>query len=299
MYEGYSSDADTAAYGGGQLKQVLATVISNAEVMPGANLMWLEAPYISAAAQPGQFVTVRCEDCVLRRPFSVHQVRESQVALLFKVVGKGTGWLSERREGDMVDVLGPLGNGFSFESGAKRLLLVAGGIGIAPLVFVVQRVSSRKQVTLIRGASSSSQLYPFSSRHGRREGGGYLPDEVRLVSVTEDGSMGKGGLVTDFLPEFLEWADQICACGPVDMYKAMTALRCHSEEEERGSNVVRRGLPGDSKLKQCQISLEVRMGCGVGACYGCSIDTRKGMRRVCRDGPIFELEDILWEEVAI
>jgi dihydroorotate dehydrogenase electron transfer subunit len=269
--------------------------------------MWIEAPDIAAAAQPGQFITVRCGDFTLRRPFSVHQVgnnnviaseaKQSQVALLFKIAGKGTLWLSQRQRGEKVDILGPLGKGFSIEPGSKHLLLVAGGIGIAPLVFLMQYASSQHQITLIHGTSTATQLYPFSSAGKRQSKLSPLPNSVQLIPITEDGSMGQKGRATDILPDFLDWADQVYACGPVDMYKAM-ALPLNSSPskgEEKGEGEKRSNL----KLKKCQVSLEVRMGCGFGACYGCTINTKKGLKHICRDGPVFELDDIIWQEVRI
>ena len=244
------------------------------EVMPGINLMWIEVPDIIATAQPGQFVTVRCEGLPLRRPFSIHQADESKIALLFRVVGKGTLWLSQRQRGDKIDLLGPLGRGFSIKQSSRNLLLIAGGIGVAPLVFLAWRSFPQHSVTLIHGASTATQLYPLP-----------LPQGIRFIPVTEDGSIGKGGKATDVLAEFLDRADQIYACGPIDMYKAMVGMLAMSKER--------------SNLKRCQISLEVRMGCGIGACYACTINTKKGLKQVCRDGPIFELDDIMWEEVRI
>jgi len=267
--------------------------------------MWLEAPDIAATAQPGQFITVRCEGLVLRRPLSVHQADSSRIALLFKIVGRGTLWLSQRQRGDKVDIIGPLGNGFSVEPEARNLLLVAGGIGIAPLVFLAQRSAAQHSVTLIYGASMAKELYAFSSlpltfnsplskgegkrRCEERSNLLSLPDSIRFIPVTEDGSMGKEGMVTDILPDFLDWADQVYACGPIDMYKTMLQ-QLHSPSLATSKE--------RSNLK-CQVSLEVRMGCGIGACYGCTINTRKGLKKVCRDGPVFELDDILWEEVSI
>jgi dihydroorotate dehydrogenase electron transfer subunit len=297
--------------------------------MPGVALMWLEAPDIAVAAQPGQFITVRCEDFVLRRPFSIHQVSplsspstgedlgEGEFAILFKVVGKGTRWLSRRKVGDKVDVLGPLGNGFSIPPVIARyevprqsenLLLVAGGIGIAPLCFLAQYASSQHSITLIQGASTAVQSLFLNPSPVKGEGKGEgekrsnllpLPSNVRFISVTEDGSAGRKGVVTDILPDFLDWADQIYACGPLDMYKTMAGLTLNpspSKGEGKGEGEKR---SEESKLRKCQISLEVRMGCGIGACYGCTINTRKGLRKVCHDGPVFELDDILWEEVRI
>jgi len=268
------------------MKQVLCSVASNVEVMPGIHLMWIEAPDIAVAAQPGQFITVRCGDLTLRRPLSVHQVSSREIALLFKVAGKGTLWLSRRQTGEKIDILGPLGKGFSIEPGVRNLLLVAGGIGIAPLVFLMQHASSQHQITLIHGASTAVHLYPFSSAGKKRGELSPLPKEVQFVPVTEDGSMGKKGMATNILPDFLDWADQVYACGPADMYKAM-------------AEISRRAKQNNLKLRKCQVSLEVRMGCGFGACYSCTINTRKGLKQLCRDGPVFELDDIIWQEVKI
>jgi dihydroorotate dehydrogenase electron transfer subunit len=275
------------------MKQALCAITSNVEVMPGIYLMWIEAPYIACSVQPGQFITVRCGDFTLRRPLSIHRVSGGgEIALLFKVTGRGTLWLSQRQTGDRIDILGPLGNGFSIEPGAKNLLLVAGGIGIAPLVFLIQHASSQHRIILIHGVSTAAQLYPSSSlslTHGPSPSEGVgkgkseersklpsLPDGVQFIPVTEDGSMGKKGMATDILPDSLDWADQVYACGPVDMYKAIALI-----------------------APKCQVSLEVRMGCGFGVCYGCTINTRNGSKQVCRDGPVFKLEDIKWQEVRI
>jgi len=282
------------------MKQALCSISSNAEVMPGVHLMWIEAPDLAAVAQPGQFITVRCEGFTLRRPFSIHQVgsnnviasdlpakawqagaKQSQVAILFKVTGKGTLWLSQQEAGHKIDILGPLGKGFAIAPESEKLLLVAGGIGIAPLVFLMQQASSRHQITLIHGATTAAQLFPDAYQ---------LPAisraRVRFITVTEDGSAGQKGKATDVLPDYLDWADQVYACGPVDMYKAMAQMSLRAKR----SNL---------KLKKCQVSLEVRMGCGFGACYCCTINTGKGLQQVCRDGPVFELDDIIWREVSL
>jgi dihydroorotate dehydrogenase electron transfer subunit len=211
---------------------------------------------------------------------------EGEITLLFKVTGKGTLWLSQRQTGESLDILGPLGKGFTIEPKSKHLLLVAGGIGIAPLVFLMQYASSQHQITLIHGASTAAQLYPFSSAAKKRSKLSPLPNGVQFIPVTEDGSMGQKGRATDILPDFLDWADQVYACGPVDMYKAMAKMSLRAKR----SNL---------KLTKCQVSLEVRMGCGFGACYGCTINTQKGLKHICRDGPVFELDDIIWQEVRI
>ena len=235
--------------------------------MPGAHLLWIEAPEIRATARPGQFVMVRCGegyDPLLRRPLSIHRISHKGLALLFAVVGRGTDWLAGRREGETIDLLGPLGNGFSIHPQSKNLLLVAGGIGIAPLIFLADEATSeRHNVTILLGAQRQAQLYPLDS----------IPSKVELHIVTEDGSTGRKGMVTDLLPDFAPHADQIFACGPPSMYIAMMNLEALND-------------------KPTQVSLETRMGCGVGACLGCAIETKEGMRRVCRDGPVFELGEL-------
>jgi dihydroorotate dehydrogenase electron transfer subunit len=287
------------------MKQVLCSISSNAEIIPGIHLMWIESPDIAATAQPGQFITVLCGDLALRRPFSIHRSSpsrgedrgEGEIAILFKVAGKGTLWLSHRKAGQKIDILGPLGKGFAIEPKSERLLLVGGGIGIAPLVFLMQQASAQHQITLIHGAMMAAQLYPFSFAGKKRAGLSPLPKRVQFIPVTEDGSAGQKGKATDVLPDYLDWADQVYACGPVVMYKAMAHSLSSSplKGEDKGDGEKRINV----KLKRCQVSLEVRMGCGFGACYCCTINTRKGLRQVCRDGPVFELDDILWQEVRI
>ena len=262
-------------------KQTLCSVASNLEVMPGVHLMSIEAPNIAGSVLPGQFITVRCGDFTLRRPFSIHQVSPREIAILFKVKGGGTLWLSQRQKHDRIDILGPLGNGFRIEPSAKNLLLVAGGIGIAPLAFLMQYASSRHQMTLIHGAITAAQLYAE-----RYQPPAMNYQNVQIIPVTEDGSTGKKGMATDVMLDFLDRADQVYACGPLEMYKTMAEMS-------------QRAGQSNLKLRKCQVSLEVRMGCGFGACYGCTINTRKGLKQVCSDGPVFELDDIIWQEVRI
>ena len=146
---------------------------------------------------------------------------------------------------------------------------MAGGIGIAPLVFLAdEAVSQGRSVRMLYGTANDKR-YPMN----------LLPPDVELFSATEDGSVGKIGLVTDILPDFLDSADQIFTCGPLPMYKAMAQMS---------------GL----KDKTVQVSLEVVMGCGLGICYGCTVETRQGLKQVCRDGPVFRLSDIVWGELG-
>ncbi len=255
-------------------------VLSNIEVMPETHLIWLESPEIATTARPGQFLMVRCgEETLLRRPFSVHQVDENKLALLFTIVGRGTLWLSQRKAGDKVDIFGPLGNGYTINPDSKNLLLVAGGIGIAPLRFLADvAVRQQKKVTLIIGASSAAYLLPISSPIGLFNDG-VLPSNTNVVNATDDGSEGFEGLATDLIAGYADGADQIFACGPVDMYRTMATKYHHLLKD-----------------KPVQLSLEIMMGCGAGVCYGCTIKTKSGLKQVCKDGPVFDLEDILWDK---
>ena len=258
------------------MKQILATIIANSEVMPGVYRVELESAEFEAAG-PGQFAMVGCgEENLLRRPMSIHRLTnkegKTELALLYKVVGKGTQWLSERQPGEKLDLLLPLGNGFAIDPPPRNLLLLAGGIGIAPIYFLAQQaVEKGHSVRLILGSQTARQLYPQK----------LLPPEVELVTVTEDGSAGKKGKLTDHWLEFAKSADAVFACGPVGMYQAMA-----------------RQISGLNQ-KPVYISLEVRMGCGLGICYSCTVKTKQGLKQVCTDGPVFALADMLWGELGL
>ena len=266
------------------MKQITASIISNREILPGmvrsgtrttlgTYLIWLSCPEIASEARPGQFVMVRCgEECILPRPLSIHQINsKGGMALLFTAWedGKGTPWLSQRKVNTSIELLGPLGNGFSIKPEAKKLLLMAGGIGITPLYFLTQEAISRGcSVILLLGARTESQLYPKN----------LLPTGMKLVTATEDGTAGATGRVSELLPEFIDWADQIFACGPMPMYRDIAVKYARRLAD-----------------KSIQISLEMRMGCGLGVCYGCTVKTKNGLKQVCKDGPVFELNDICWD----
>ena len=238
--------------------------------MPGTYLLWAEAPQIASQAWPGQFVMVRTSedhDPLLRRPMSIHRValgENGALALLFEVVGRGTSWLAQRKAGEVVDLLGPLGCGFKIQS--EKLLLVGGGVGIAPLLFLAEKaLADGRRLVLLLGARTAGQVYPHH----------LLPPDAAPVTITEDGSLGKRGMVTDLLADLADAAEQIFACGPLSMYEAMAAM-----VNELGQ-------------KSVQVSMEARMGCGFGGCAGCAIETKRGSKLVCKDGPVFELTDLL------
>jgi dihydroorotate dehydrogenase electron transfer subunit len=266
------------------LEQISATIISNQELtegntkIPKVNLICVEAHKIAIAAKPGQFVMVNCgTEVVLRRPLSIHQTTASsnRVYFLFKVVGKGTFWLSKRQKGEKLDLLGPLGNGFTVKPKSRKLLLIAGGIGISPIAFLAQQaINQGKQPTLLLGAQKKEEVYKQN-----------LPTNgLETIILTEDGSDGIKGKVSDFhsLTDYIRQADQIFGCGPLPMYRAIADLTLKMSLD-----------------KDIQVSLETRMGCGIGICYGCSIKTKHGMKMVCHDGPVFNMEEIIWQEIKL
>jgi dihydroorotate dehydrogenase electron transfer subunit len=253
------------------MKRIIANVISNCEIIPGIFLAWIKTPQIASIAQPGQFIMVSCgKETFLRRPLSIHQINgdKTSIAILFQRIGRGTHWLSNCKPDDKLDILGPLGNGFYINPTSSNLLLVGGGIGVAPLPFLAQiAIEMKYSVTMLLGATTAAQLYPHH----------LLPSAIDCVITTDDGTSGEKGFITNLLPKFLDWADQIFACGPSSMYKALNNL-----------SVI--------MVKPVQISLETRMGCGFGLCYGCTIKTRVGLKQICKNGPVFELDEILWDE---
>lgn len=260
-----------------------AAVLDKQEVLPGTFLLRLRAPDLAHGGRPGQFVMVRCAeegsyDPLLRRPLALHRIdpAQGQVDLLVRVVGRGTAWLAVRGVGDLLDVFGPLGQGFSLDRRTHNLLLVAGGIGIAPLLAAAEEgLAKGCAVTLVLGARTQGELYPP----------GLIPPLVEVHVATDDGSCGRHCLATDVLsdPELglLSWADQLLACGPRPMLAAL-------------AKAVRAGRLR-SRAGFAQVSLEEFMACGVGVCLGCVVRTRKGQQRVCQEGPVFDVRDIVWE----
>jgi dihydroorotate dehydrogenase electron transfer subunit len=239
--------------------------------------MWLDSPEIARRAQAGQFVMVACgEETTLLRPISVHSVDHDKFALLYAVVGKGTEWLTTRKTGSLVDILGPLGNGFEKTKKPTRTLsylIIAGGIGIAPLRFLIEQMKPWcRQIIVLQGAATANKLYPKE----------LLPPEVSLTAATEDGTAGHKGLITDLIPAFATTADEIFACGPMPMFRYLA-------EHQKALKLID---------KPVSISLEMRMACGLGVCYGCTIRTKNGLKEVCKDGPVFNLNEVIWDEMT-
>jgi dihydroorotate dehydrogenase electron transfer subunit len=249
-------------------------VTESARLYGDTHILWLAMPPHYQAAAPGQFVMAYIgehADPLLGRALSIHRVRDGvagpEFALLFDVVGRGTRWLAGRQQGDAVRVVGPLGRGFEPRPRVQRMLLVGGGIGCAPLVWLADRLAADgREVTLLLGGRSEAQIFPPA----------LLSPDVEVVVTTDDGSAGRRGLVTAPFAELLPWCDQVFACGPNAMFEALHGLLRQS------------GL-----RKPAQALFEQTMACGLGICYSCAIFPRRGgVRLVCTDGPMFDLRDI-------
>lgn len=257
-------------------------VVATTTIGELGTLLEIHAPGIAGRASAGQFVHVRPGpgwDPLLRRPYSFCCIdrKAGLIELIVKPLGTGGEWIAERRPGDTLDLLGPLGTAFTVRRDTRNLLLIAGGTGIAPMRVIAQEQADRRNVTLVFGGRSVAYLWP-SDR---------LPPSVEYVATTDDGSFGVKGRVTDALPELLLWADQLLACGPWPMLAAIGRMR---DEAARGPVVT-----GRQVLMDAEIAVEQHMGCAMGVCRACVIVTRPGNARVCREGPVFPLGDVVFE----
>lgn len=227
-----------------------------------------DCPQIASACQPGQFVMLRVQETLepfLPRPFSIAAVddRKETISILFNIRGIGTRLLAQKNRGDRVRIFGPLGTGFTINPESSEHLLVAGGMGMAPLSFLLQELKRRSlNAQIIFGARSSAEL---CLRNEISE----LTD--RVFYITEDGSFGKKGVITDYINQYLSPNLAVYVCGPAGLIEKMVQIT-------RSSGV-----------REAQFSMETQMACGVGACLGCVIKTAHGYKRVCTEGPVFPL----------
>jgi len=257
------------------VKSTTVEVTESQRLYGNTHILWFAEPEAYASATPGQFVMAYCGegwDPLLGRAISIHRRRVTadgnrEFALLFDLVGRGTDWLARRREGDAVRLVGPLGRGFEPRERVQKMLLVGGGIGSAPLIWLADDlVREGREVTLVLGGRGTAQIFPAH----------LLPPEVELVVATEDGSLGETGRVTVPFQRLLPWCDQAFACGPDAMFEALHRVAANA------------GI-----RKPVQGLLEARMACGLGICYSCAVfPKRGGVRLVCHDGPMFELRDL-------
>ncbi|MDD5652630.1 MAG: dihydroorotate dehydrogenase electron transfer subunit [Candidatus Omnitrophica bacterium] len=264
---------------GKTIYQEKTRILSKQKLASNFFLLKIASKKIAANSAPGQFVQIRVQDSVvplLRRPLGVHRIEKNNFEVLFQVVGKATEMLAQKNSGDYLDVIGPLGNGFNLQKRGE-IILVAGGMGVAPLVFLAEKLKksvdpkSKIQKIALIGAKTKTQI--LCETEFKKSG-----FEVRVS--TDDGSKGAKGYVSDLLKQVLRTTHfalrpNIFACGPRPMLKEIAKL---SKEF---------GIPA-------QVSLEEHMACGIGACLGCAVETSKGFKRVCKDGPVFQAEEVIW-----
>ncbi len=258
-----------------------ARILYNKEIRPDIFLMKVIAPAIASSAKPGQFCMLSPHkfeelDPLLRRPLSIHNVlsETGEVEFLYRVIGRGTKILSSLDVGDNILILGPLGNGFSMFN--KQIpVLVGGGLGVAPLLFLARSLKGQKAVAIL-GAVTKNQLLRLDA---------FRQTDLEILVATEDGSFGNEGLVTEVLDRLLSNLDEdsrkkVCvfACGPMPMLRAVWHL-CVLYKS------------------RCQVSLETHMACGTGLCLGCAMHGTSGYVHVCKEGPCFDGKEINWDKI--
>lgn len=244
------------------MKDVLFEIISNRELAPSVFRMDLKGD-VSDITSPGQFINIKLEGLYLRRPISVFDVSKEGLSIIYKVVGKGTELLSCMQPGSMLWALSGLGNGYDTSVSGREPLLIGGGVGVPPLYYLAKSlISEGKKVTAVFGFNKAEEV--FAEDDFRALG-------CNVIVATADGSYGEKGFASDVLPENYSY---VYTCGPEPMLRA-----------------VYNRISGSG-----QFSFEERMGCGFGACMGCSCRTITGYKRICKDGPVLKKEEILWED---
>jgi dihydroorotate dehydrogenase electron transfer subunit len=261
----------------GSSREFESEVLSVDPVMGDAFLLKVSAPPpVVRGLKAGRFFNVSCRfptsmDPLLRRPYSVYRtdVNDSSLTFLVRPFGRGSAWLSERSPGEPLALLGPLGNSYTISPRTQRALMVAGGVGVAPLVMLSDEAAKRGiDVVFVMGAADEHGLLPASE----------LGEGIEYVVATDDGSRGHHGLATEVTEQYVHWSDQIFSCGPEAMYKTLRSV----------VNPLRL-----NKYPTVQISVERGMACGLGACLGCVVETKHGMIASCVQGPVFDLDEVI------
>lgn len=242
-------------------------VIKNEEIATGIFDLWVENPALSSIAKPGQFAHILVPGKTLRRPISICDADKSCLRLVYQVKGEGTEILSQIKEGEYLDIIAPLGNGFDIKED-KKYCFIGGGIGVPPMLYA----SKMKEKPVVITGFRNKDLVILQSD--------FRKDNCELYLTTDDGTAGEKAFVTDVLKRKLGDIDEVCACGPSPMLKAIAEI-CNDA-----------GVP-------CQISLEERMGCGIGACLVCACAVRKNdgtedYVHVCKDGPVFDSKEVIF-----
>lgn len=247
-------------------------VISKANLAKNIFDLTILCPEIAANTKPGQFVHIRVPGHILRRPISIagFDAIKGTIRIIYEIRGEGTQILADLKAGDMIDILGPLGNGYILPERGRRCVVVGGGIGVPPLLPVAEHFGANATAILGFRSAQAAILEKDFEKAG-----------AKTILCTDDGTLGQKGFVTNALEQLLlsECPDCICACGPLVMLKKVAEIAAaHS-------------IP-------CQVSLEERMACGVGACLGCAVQIRREGKEqylhVCKDGPVFYSEEVVF-----
>lgn len=250
------------------MKKVFETeIMSNFEIAEKIFRLEAYCPELAKISKAGQFVEVQISDeFTLRRPLGIASTKNDAIKIFYRVIGQGTKFLSRKNFGEVLNILGPLGNGFQ-ENISGKILLVGGGIGLAPLLCVAEKF---KNVDVLMGGKTADEVIFWEDE--------FVSEVGEMFITTDDGSLGEKGFVTDFLPEILqaEKYSAIYTCGPEVMMRAVAF-------EAMANNIF------------CQVSFERRMACGLGACLSCSTDTANGRKKVCKDGPIFNAAEVFFD----
>lgn len=243
-------------------KKDLYEILENTNIAKDVYKMILkgETKYIN---KPGQFINIKIPNFYLRRPISVCDYNENTITIIYKVFGNGTDQLSKMQSGEELDILTGLGNGFDINCSGNTPILVAGGVGVPPMYKLCKElIKNGKKPTVILGFNTKDEI--FYENEFKELG-------VNVLISTLDGTYGTKGLVTEIIKELKDYT-YYYACGPMPMLKAIHEM-----------------ISTDG-----QLSLEERMGCGFGACMGCTIQTKNGSKRVCKEGPVFTKEELIW-----
>lgn len=246
------------------MKQSVYEITENLQLTENIFRMKLKGD-VSAVTAPGQFIDIRLNDYYLRRPISVCDVENGEIIIVYKTVGHGTEVMSQLPVGEKLDILTGLGNGYDMNRSGEHPLLIGGGVGVPPLYMLAKKLKEQhKEVSVILGFNTAKEVFYETEFKA-------LGCDVKVTTV--DGSYGNKGFVTNAFP-LVENYTFTYACGPMPMLKAVY----------------------NTAVTDGQYSFEERMGCGFGACMGCSTKTKNGYKRVCKDGPVFDKEEILWED---
>ena len=245
-------------------KRGVFKIVQNEKIAKDVFKMVLEGN-TSAIQNCGQFINIELNGLYLRRPISICDYDESTITIIYKVVGKGTEQMSNLNVGDKLDVLTGLGNGFDTNCKGEKPLIIGGGVGTPPMYRLCKDLISKgKSPIVVLGFASKEDVFYEEE---------FKEIKVPVYISTVDGSYGTKGFVTDIIKDLDDYS-YMYACGPMPMLKAVT----------------------NSIQVDGQLSLEERMGCGFGACMGCTIKTKNGYKRVCKEGPVFRKEELIWED---